>query len=99
MSKDAFDGIMDGLNDALAYAEGRGDPATYRVHIPEKVDVKALRKRLGLKQDEFAVRYGFTIGRVRDWEQGRTAPGASDRVLLTVIDREPEAVQRALSAS
>lgn len=99
MGKKAFEGVMEGLADALAFAEGRADPATYRVHIPQTVDVKALRKRLGLKQDEFAIRYGFSLGRLRDWEQGRTAPGASDRVLLTVIDREPEAVARALAAA
>lgn len=99
MSKDAFDGIMEGLGDALAIVEGRADPATYRIHIPAAVDVKALRKRAGLKQAEFAARYGFSVGRVRDWEQGRTAPGASDRVLLMVIDREPEAVDRALAAA
>lgn len=99
MSNDAFEGIMEGLTDALAIATGRADPATYRVHIPAAVDVKALRKRMGLTQEEFAVRYGFTLGRLRDWEQGRTAPAASDRVLLTVIDKDADAVNRALEAA
>ncbi|MDE2489035.1 MAG: helix-turn-helix domain-containing protein [Alphaproteobacteria bacterium] len=69
------------------------------MHIPANVDVKALRRRLGLTQEEFAVRYGFTVGRIRDWEQGRTSPAASDRVLLTVLEKEPEAVKRALAAA
>jgi putative transcriptional regulator len=63
------------------------------------VDVKALRRRLGLTQGEFAGIYGFTLGRLRDWEQGRTAPAASDRALLTVLDKDPEAVQRALGSA
>lgn len=95
MSK-AFEGIMEGLGDALAFVEGRADVKGYRVHIPAAVDVRGLRKRLGMTQEEFAMRYGFSLGRLRDWEQGRTKPAASDRVLLTVIAKEPGAVDRAL---
>lgn len=99
MTKKNFQRIMAGLNDAVAIAEGRAKPDSFRMHIPANVDVKALRRRLGLTQEEFAVRYGFTVGRIRDWEQGRTSPAASDRVLLTVLEKEPEAVKRALEAA
>lgn len=98
MSTDAFDGIMEGLGDALAIAEGRADPTTYRIHAPATIDVRAIRRRHGLTQVAFAERYGFALGRVRDWEQGRTQPESSLRILLTVLDREPEAVSRALSS-
>lgn len=98
MSKRAFDKIMAGLTDAVAIAEGRADPAAYRVHVPEAVDVKAIRRKLGLSQAAFAARFGFSAAAVRDWEQARRKPEASARVLLTVIDREPEAVQRALES-
>lgn len=37
-----------------------------------------------------------TVDAVRNWEQGRRTPEESARVLLKVIDREPEAVLRAL---
>jgi putative transcriptional regulator len=94
-----FERIMAGLNEAVEIAEGRAATDSFRMHIPESVDVKALRNRLGLTQAEFSARYGFTLGRLRDWEQRRTAPAASDRVLLTVLDREPEAVRRALEAA
>jgi putative transcriptional regulator len=95
MGKD-FEGIMEGLGDALAIAEGRADPATYRIHAPASVDVRAIRRRNGLTQAAFAARYGFALGRVRDWEQGRTQPEPAIRILLTVLDKEPEAVSRAL---
>jgi len=96
MTKKNFDRIMEGLNDAVAIAEGQADPATYRVHVPAEVDVKSIRSRMKLTQDQFAARFGFTKGAVRDWEQGRKRPEQASRVLLTVIDREPEAVTRAL---
>ncbi len=90
--------ILRGARDALAYA--RGDKSRGRatvVHVPEHVDVKAVRKRLGLSQAAFAARFGFSIGTLRDWEQKRRRPEGPARVLLTVIDREPKAVERALA--
>ena len=94
--KSAFDKIMAGVNDAVAIARGEADPATYRVHVPVEYDVRALRKRLHMTQAEFGSAFGFGMSRVRDWEQGRTRPDAAARAFLLVIEREPEAVRRAL---
>jgi len=94
-----FDGIMAGLKDAIEIAEGRADPATYRVHVPDAIDVRAVRKGLGLTQPEFAMQFGFSVGAVRDWEQNRTKPEPSTRVLLRIIEKEPQAVMRALEAA
>ncbi|MEX1204142.1 MAG: helix-turn-helix domain-containing protein [Dongiaceae bacterium] len=91
--------ILRGARDSLAYA--RGDKSRGKetiVYVPTRVDVRALRKRLGLTQAEFAGRYGFKLSTLRDWEQGRRQPDGPARVLLTVIDREPRAVARALAA-
>lgn len=92
-----FNRIMAGLEEVAEIAAGRSSPA--RVYVPAEIDVKAIRKRFGLTQDAFAARFGFSSAAVRDWEQRRRRPEASARVLLTVIDREPEAVTRALSAA
>jgi len=99
MSKKAFDKIAAGLNGALAIARGEAEPATYRIHVPDDVDVKAVRTRLGLSQAKFAARFGFSHAAVRDWEQKRRRPEASARILIKVIDREPEAVLRALETA
>jgi putative transcriptional regulator len=66
------------------------------LHPPVRVDVRAIRARLKLSQTEFARRFGFTAAAVRQWEQGRRQPHGPARVLLTIIDREPNAVRRAL---
>jgi len=95
-TKSDFEGIMEGLNDALAIAEGRAEPGSYRIHVPENVDVREIRKRFGLTQSEFAAAFGFSVGALRDWEQGRGRPAGTARVLLKVIEREPAAVARAL---
>ena len=98
MAKSAFDKIKAGLDDALAIARGEADPDTYRVYIPSELDVRGIRKKLKLTQREFASRYGFNVGRVRDWEQGRSRPDSAARAYLLVIFRNPTAVEDALSA-
>jgi len=80
----------------LAYAEGTADESHCKVHIPAKLDVKAIRSRLKMTQQQFAARFGFNINTLRHWEQGRRRPEGPTRAYLLVIDREPEAVQKAL---
>lgn len=91
--------ILQGAREALAFANGEADGAHYELHIPLEVNVKDIRHKLGLSQQAFANRYGFSIGRVRDWEQNRSNMDAPSRILLTVIDKEPEAVERALKSA
>jgi putative transcriptional regulator len=88
--------ILQGMRQAVAHA--RGEAVTAKVHNVE-VDIRAIRQRLGLSQAEFALRFGFAPGSVRNWEQGHRQPQGPARVLLRVIDREPDAVQRALAAA
>jgi len=96
MDKKNFNRIMDGLNDALAIVEGRADPKTYRVHVPYAVDVQKIRKKLKLTQAQFAERYGFSLGSIRDWEQKRKQPEASARMFLKVIEKRPDVVAEVL---
>lgn len=95
MSKN-FDRIMKGLGEASDYVHGKNDKKAFRVHVPATVDVKAIRKKLKLTQEQFAARYGFTVSAVRDWEQDRRHPEASARVLLKVVEKHPEIVAEVL---
>jgi putative transcriptional regulator len=67
------------------------------VHVPDEVDVKALRRKLKCSQSEFSRRFGLAIDAVQDWEQHRRTPDRTARIYLTVIAREPRAVRRALA--
>lgn len=97
MTKSAFDKIKSGLDDAIAFAQGDGRHGV--AHVPAEIDVRSIRKARGLTQAEFAARYGFGLGRLRDWEQGRSRPDGAARAYLLVIAREYEAVERALQAA
>lgn len=61
------------------------------------LDVKAIRKGLKLTQQQFAQEFGLELRTVQDWEQGRVMPTGAARTLLRIIERDPEAVRRALA--
>jgi len=87
---------LEGLQEAIAWS--RGENARVRVTlvpVPE-VDVRAVRIRMGLSQARFANKFGFPPATLRNWEQGRSVPDASTRVLLAVIAKHPEAVEDVL---
>jgi putative transcriptional regulator len=60
------------------------------------VDVRKVREKLNLSQNEFAARFGFSPACIRNWEQGRNRPAGAARILLAVIDRNAQAVDEAL---
>ena len=78
---------------------GDAPPGALRVvHPPGGVAVRALRAKLDMTQAEFAACFGFSVGAVRDWEQGRKQPDAQARVLLRLIDQAPDMVADAVRA-
>ncbi len=89
-----FDDLMQGLTEMDAYMSGKTDG--FKVHVPEKVDVKRIRTGLKMTQAKFSNVFGFSLDAVKNWEIGRRTPESAARVLLTVIEREPVAVLRAL---
>jgi putative transcriptional regulator len=99
MTSKVAESIRRSLEEALAYAEGTADTSRYGVRIPEDIDVKAIRAKLDMTQEEFAGRFGFSVNTLRHWEQGRRVPEGPTRAYLLVIDRNPKAVQKALKAA
>lgn len=89
--------VIKGLEQALVHAKGGANGTrTRQVRVPDNVDVAAIRRKLGLSQAEFAVRFGFSLASLRNWEQGRRFPDGPARTLLKVIEADPEAVESAL---
>jgi putative transcriptional regulator len=87
--------LIKSAKQARAYARGEVSEG-FIAHVPDDVDVKALRNRLGYSQSQFSRLFGFAIDAVQDWEQHRRTPDRTARILLKVIEREPDAVTRAL---
>lgn len=93
---DSFNRIMQGLQEAVAHARGADVPGLM-LHVPQTVDVAAVRRRTGLSQAAFSRRIGVSPGTLRNWEQGRRSPEGPARVLLAMLDRNPRIVEETLS--
>ena len=88
--------IVEGLEQAVAWTQGRTAGAQVTViHVPQ-TDVREVRQQMGLSQSQFAAKFGFPLATLQNWEQGRARPDAPTRVLLAVIARHPEAVEDVL---
>ena len=99
MSKRVADSIRRGLEEAVAFGRGEAELRKYRVHVPQRIDVRAIRTKLKMTQEQFAGQFGFSVNTLRHWEQGKRVPEGPARAYLLVIDRAPKAVTKALRAA
>ncbi len=90
-----FNSIKKGLNEAVAFSEGKRLKAV--VHEFSPVDVKRGRSNLGMSQIEFASAFGISVSTLRHWERGDRVPHGPALVLLNIVEKEPEAVLKALA--
>ena len=70
-----------------------------RVNLVASVNVKKIRNKLHMTQNEFSEYFGFSIKTLRDWEQHRREPSGAAKNLLKVIELEPKVVQKALASN
>lgn len=94
----AFDAMTEEERHAAALSDRDSPPATEAqlARARRMPNVRSLRERMKLTQEEFAKRFGLPLGTVRDWEQGAHRPDRAAQVLLKVIATNPDAVVRAL---
>lgn len=92
----AYESLVEGLTEALAYAEGKETGArVHHVSVPV-VDVAQIRARTGLSQGAFARSIGVAKGTLLNWEHGRRRPTGPAQVLLAMIARKPSLVTELL---
>ena len=89
-----FDDIKQGLNEAIEHAEGKNNNTL--VYEPQPVDVKALRKKIGMTQERFASCFGISPATLRHWERGDRKPQGPALVLLNLLNKDPEAILHTL---
>ena len=92
MSKFGED-LIESLTDALAHA--RGEESGVRVHTVEVPDVRAIRRKLHMSQQEFAETYRIPLPTLKNWEQGRRHPDAPAAAYLFAIARRPREISAA----
>jgi putative transcriptional regulator len=90
--------IVASAKEAHAYVRGEAGEG-FRVHIPDEIDVRAVRRVVGLIQEQFARRIGVSVATLRNWEQGRRVPEGPARVLLAMLKKRPTIVEETLGTA
>ena len=91
----AFDRIRDGLEQAIAHAAGK--PVDVIMHGTAMPDVKNIRRKTGLTQEQFASRCHISINTLRHWERGDRQPHGPAVALLQLVERNPHFVMETLA--
>lgn len=90
--------LIESMEEALAILKGKAKPARVTTYKPSiALEIRKIRLATGLSRAEFARRYALDARAMQDWEQGRRKPDRAARAYLTVIARQPKAVERALA--
>lgn len=92
---DFFEGLVDGLNEAIAYEKGRASAETFarKASLPN-VDVSQIRKSLSMTQRSFASLLGVSPRTVEAWECGKTTPTPTAKKLMFLISNDHSLVNR-----
>lgn len=92
---DFFSGIMDGLNEALAYTKGKAAAETFaRKRSLPVVNVAGLRSSLAMTQKTFAEILGVSCRTVEAWESGKSTPTPTAKKLMYLIQEDHSLVQK-----
>lgn len=86
--------LIEAAREAVAIARGEKKPA--RLQVPPEIDVKAIRLKLNMSQEDFAAEFGFTTDQIKAWEQNRSRPQGGSRAYLLIIEKDPNAVMAIL---
>ena len=73
--------ILKSARGAQAYARGEIDEG-FVAHVPDDIDMRAVRKKLDLTREAFAKRFGLSVDAVKEWEMGRRKPERATQHLL-----------------
>jgi putative transcriptional regulator len=90
-----LDSIKAGSEETAALS--KSEPPKAVVHALSPSDVKNIRAKMGMSQTEFASAFGISVSTLRHWERGDRAPQGPALVLLNVLEKEPQAVLKALA--
>ncbi len=96
MNMKAFDRIREGLEQAIAHAGGETVDAV--IFSPRQPDVRDIRRKTGLTQEQFAARCHISVNTLRHWERGDRQPHGPAKALLQLVERNPQMVMDALAA-
>lgn len=96
MKKNHFEKLVASIKEAGEIKAGRIAPS--RIYEIGPPDIKNVRERLNVSQNEFALMIGVSVRTLQNWEQGRRKPEGPAKALLRIASKNPSAVLDALHA-
>ena len=98
MSK-ASESIMRGLQEMLDHAQGKRELRSHQVSTTPPRDfsadeIKEIRSKLNMSQSFFADVIGVSKKTVESWEYGRGKPSGAAARVLTIADKDPDALKK-----
>lgn len=88
--------LLPRVKDRIALAEElKGFGLVAKALAARSVDAKAVRLKLQLTQEQFALRFGIDLETLRNWEQGKRLPDTTAQSYLRAIEQVPEAIETA----
>lgn len=94
MEKLLFDDLLQSLKEAKAIAKGEAKPSRRFEVAP--TDVKALREKIGLSQNDFAQMMHVSVKTLQNWEQHRRSPTGPAAALLKIVSVDPDLALKSL---
>jgi putative transcriptional regulator len=94
-----FNELVEGFDALADQREGKRTLVTHRVDARPVLavkpsDIQKLRERMNLSRALFAHYLRTNIRTLENWEQGRATPNAQAAVLLKLVERFPDTVER-----
>ena len=93
--RNLFDELMKGMDELAAERQGKITLKTTEIEVPDPIDMSAdriasIRKSHHYSQAVFARILATNVSTLRNWEQGRTEPNAQAKLLLKMVELNPD---------
>ena len=95
MNKNMFNELLESVREAGEIR--RGEKRASRAFHYSSLDVKGVRERIGLSQNEFSILIRVSVKTLQNWEQGRRHPRGPALALLTILNNDPKHAIKALN--
>ncbi len=90
MKNEFYDDLSASLAEALAIAKGDAKPSRqFSYDVP---DIKAIRTKTGLSQQQFADKLNISSRTLQNWEQGTRHPTGASITLMRLLDKQPDLI-------
>lgn len=90
MKDELFEELLASVKEGGVILRGEKDPSR-SFHL-DRLDIKRIRDRYNLTQEQFSAMLGISVRTLRNWEQGRRIPEGPAMVLLRVAEKHPEVI-------